>query len=168
MRRTNTFKPLLIVTIALAVLMSFAFSNGSLALSNADTTYLHLFRSKAAKNSLKNSLHLVMPPLKPAVISTTKINVSKPDDKLLTNVSVYPNPVTGDQINLKYELSRYSNVTIKILDVLGNDIITLYNQRVDAGERNFSYSLNSKLNRGFYFIRIVAGTESVIKRISVL
>ena len=167
MRQNFIFKHSRFVIITLAVLMSFAFSDGSLA-SNSDTTYLHLFKSKASKSSFKNSLHLVMPPMRPAVISTTKLNVAKSDDKLLTNVSVYPNPVTGDQINLKYELSRYSNVTIKILDVLGNDIITLYSQRIDAGEKSFSYSLNSKLNKGFYFIRIVAGTESVIKRISVL
>ena len=82
-------------------------------------------------------------------------------------MQVYPNPVT-DQVNLKYEISRNANVTIKILDVLGNDIITIFNQRVDAGEKLAYYNLNGKLSRGFYFIRIVAGTESVIKRISVL
>jgi hypothetical protein len=109
-----------------------------------------------------------MPPIKPAVISTTKVSVAKTDDKLLSNVQVYPNPVTTDQINLKYEISRSSNVTIKVVDVLGNEIITLYSQRVEPGEKSFSYQLNNKLARGFYFIRFVAGTESVIKRISVL
>jgi hypothetical protein len=80
---------------------------------------------------------------------------------------VYPNPIT-DQINLKLALSRNSIVTVKVMDVLGNDVVTLLAQRVESGEQNFSYPLNSKLARGFYFIRVVAGTESVIKRISVL
>lgn len=154
----------LITVIAFAICMSYA-PPGSAA--KPDTTYLHILKAKPAKNSFKNGLHLVLPPLKPAFISTTKVNVARADDRLLNNVEVYPNPVT-DQINLKYELSRNATVTIKIMDVLGNDIITLFSQRIEPGEKNFSYALNSKLTRGFYFVRVVAGTESVIKRISVL
>jgi len=155
-----------ILTIALAISLNFAFA-GTFKPQKADTTYLHLLKSKPTKSGYKNTLHLVLPPLKPAIISTTKVSVAKPDDKLLNNVQVFPNPVT-DQINLKYDLSRYSNVTIKVMDVLGNDIITLFSQRVEPGEKSFSYALNSKLTKGFYFVRVVAGTESVIKRISVL
>ena len=166
MRQTFTHTYSWIIIFALAIVMNFAFANG-LRYTRADTTYLHLLHSKAAKSTFKSSLHLVLPPMKPAVISTTKVFVARPDDKLLVNVQVYPNPVT-DQINLKYELSRSASVTIKIVDVLGSDIITLYSQREEAGEKTFNYSLNSKLTRGFYFIRVVAGTESVIKRISVL
>lgn len=166
MRRIFTHIHSWLVIIALAIFMNFAFSS-SFAYSQSDTTYIHLLKPKQTKSYLKNNLHLVLPPLKPAVISTQKVNVYKPDDKLLNNVQVFPNPVT-DQINLKYDLSRYSNVTIKIMDLLGNEIITLFNQRLEPGEKNFSYSVSNKLTRGFYFVRIVAGTESVIKRISVL
>ncbi|MDF2433048.1 MAG: hypothetical protein JWP44_2679 [Mucilaginibacter sp.] len=166
MRRIFTFKNSWSTTIALAIFMNLAFIN-SIAYSQIDTTYSHFLKAKSSKTTAKNGLHLVLPPLRPAVISTTKVNAYKPDDKLLNNVQVFPNPVT-DQINLKYDLSRYSLVTIKVMDVLGNDITTLFSQRQEPGEQSFSYSLNSKLSRGFYFVRIVAGTESVIKRISVL
>ena len=150
----------------MAIFMNFAFT-ASFSSSKNDTTRFDFLKSKS-KNPLKSGLHLVLPPIKPAVISTTKVNVYKPDDKLLMNVQVYPNPVTDNQINLKYELSRGSNVSIKVLDILGNDIVTLYSQREEAGEKTFTYYLNSKLTRGFYFVRIVAGTEYVTKRISVL
>jgi hypothetical protein len=166
MRRIFTYSYSRISVIAIALCLGFAFTN-SFAYSQSDTTYLRLLKPKQPKSYFKNNLHLVLPPLKPAVISTQKVSVYKPDDKLLNNVQVYPNPVT-DQINLKYDLSRYSNVTIKIVDVLGNEIITPFSQRVEPGEQSFSYALNGKLTRGFYFIRIIAGTESVIKRISVL
>ena len=132
-----------------------------------DTTLLHIFKAKNNRAAQKNTLHLVLPPLKPAVISTARVYAARADDKLLNNVQVFPNPVT-DYINLKYGLSRSSNVTIKVMDVLGNDIIILFSQRIEPGEKSFSYPLNSKLTRGFYFVRIVAGPESVIKRISVL
>jgi hypothetical protein len=166
MRRIFTYSYSRITVVALTICLGFAFSN-SVAYSQSDTTYARLLKPKQTKSYFKNNLHLVLPPIKPAVISTQKVSVYKPDDKLLNNVQVYPNPVT-DQINLKYDLSRYSNVTIKIVDVLGNEIITPFSQRVEPGEKNFSYALNGKLTRGFYFIRIIAGTESVIKRISVL
>jgi len=167
MRKKSTYQYSWILKIALAIFMSLAFV-GNFAFSQIDTTYAHLLKSRQTKSSLKSSLHLVLPPLKPAVISTQKVSVYRSDDKLLNNVQVYPNPVVADVINVKYDLSRYSVVTIKIVDVLGNDVATIFSQRLEPGEQNYTYPLNSKLQRGFYFVRIIAGTESVIKRISVL
>ncbi len=135
----------------------------------SDTTYLRNPKSKTALKSsyLKNGLHLAMPPLKPAATSSLKVSVSHADEKILNNVQVFPNPVT-DQINLKFSVSRNAIVSVKIMDLLGNEVISIFSQRVDMGEKNFSYSLSNKLSSGFYFVRIVAGTESVIRRISVL
>jgi hypothetical protein len=137
------------------------------AQQKTDTGFLSKARIIPQKSPFHNNLHLALPPLRPAATSSQKLNVVKPDDKLLEDVQVFPNPIT-DQVNIKYQLSRNAVVTVKVMDVLGNDLITLVSQRVESGEQNFSYSLASKLQRGFYFIRVVAGTESVIKRISVL
>jgi hypothetical protein len=52
--------------------------------------------------------------------------------------------------------------------MLGNNVLTLFSQRVEFGEQNISYNVASKLSRGFYFIRLVVGTESVNTRILVL
>lgn len=90
-----------------------------------------------------------------------------PDFKALSNVKVFPNPVE-DQINISYTLSKDANVTIKIMDVLGNEIATLLSQRLPSGEQNHSFAITSRLNSGYYFIRMIAGNETVIKRISVL
>lgn len=169
MRQSNTYIFSWILLIAFAISINFAFANGP-STKRADTTNLHLQKNKliSSKSAYpKNSLHLALPPLKPAATSNTKINVIRTDDKLLTDVQVFPNPIT-DQINVKYILSRNAIVTVKVMDVLGNNVITLLSQRIESGEQSFSYSINNKLSRGFYFIRVVAGTESVIKRISVL
>ncbi|MDR6940599.1 T9SS type A sorting domain-containing protein [Mucilaginibacter pocheonensis] len=173
MRRNTTYSFIYTCTrfvlIALAIFMNLAFvAEVKSARFITDTTYLRVSKGKSTKTSyLKNGLHLVLPPLKPAVTSSVKVSVSRPEDKLLNDVQLYPNPVT-DQINLKYTISRNSNVTIKIMDVLGNDITTMFSSRVDSGDHNINYPINNKLTRGFYFVRVVAGTESVIKRISVL
>ncbi|HVW13968.1 MAG TPA: T9SS type A sorting domain-containing protein [Mucilaginibacter sp.] len=155
------------IIIAVAISMYCVRANAQ----KADTTLnLHLQKGRfnPQKSSyLKNGLHLALPPLKPASTSAQKVSVIRPDDKLLTDVQVYPNPVT-DQVTVKYLLTRNAIVTVKVMDVLGNDVVTLVPQRIASGEQTFSYPLGSKLQRGFYFIRVVAGTESVIKRISVL
>jgi hypothetical protein len=148
--------------------VNFAFAGGSK--KSTDTTTLRVQKNKLLNSKTpysKNSLHLALPPLKPAATSATKINVIRTDDKLLTDVQVYPNPIT-DQINIKYMLSRNAIVTVKVMDVLGNDVITLLSQRIGSGEQTFSCPVNNRLSRGFYFVRVVAGTESIIKRISVL
>ena len=168
MRQNYTYTFSWILIIALAMSINSAFAGGSK--KRTDTTTLHTQKSKFLTSKTpysKNSLHLALPPLKPAATSATKINVIRTDDKLLTDVQVYPNPIT-DQINIKYMLSRNAIVTVKVMDVLGNDVITLLSQRIGSGEQTFSYPVNNRLSRGFYFVRVVAGTESVIKRISVL
>ena len=112
-------------------------------------------------------------PVKPSATTASAVpsnSTAKKDDdteKILNNVKVFPNPV-ADQLNLTYNINKDSNVTIKIMDLLGNEVITLLNQRISAGEQANSFSLSSRLNSGFYFIRFIVGTETVIKRISVL
>ncbi|MBE7176513.1 MAG: T9SS type A sorting domain-containing protein [Mucilaginibacter polytrichastri] len=88
-------------------------------------------------------------------------------DKVLSDIKIYPNPIT-DQLNLSYSLRHDANITIRIMDVLGNPVVTLLQQRVSAGNQQNSFSLTNKLNSGFYFVRVTIGTESIIKRISVL
>ena len=152
--------------ILLAVMVNVAIAKG-MVVQKTDTSYLKYLKGKARPMN-KNILHLSLPPIKPAVISNAKLFVGRPDDKLLSNVQVYPNPVVNDILNVKYTVSRGAFVNIKIMDVLGNDVINLFSQRVDMGEQTITYPINSKLSRGFYFLRINVGTESINKRISVL
>ncbi len=118
-----------ILAIACAMSISPAFADGKK--KSIDTTNSHAQKNRffSSKGTYpKSSLHLTLPPLKPAATSTTKINVIRTDEKLLNDVQVYPNPIT-DQINVKYVLSRNAIVTVKIMDVLGNDVITLLSQQ---------------------------------------
>ena len=164
MKRKFTHFNLWIILTVITVAINYAFTT---AVHSQDTTLL-LRKSKNTKTSyLKNGLPFALPPLKPGVVSTTKFSVKRADDKLLSDVQIFPNPVT-DQLNLKYAVSRNTSVTIKIVDVLGNDLLTIFSQRVETGDQKFTYMLNNKLSRGFYFVRIIAGTESTIKRLSVL
>jgi hypothetical protein len=103
------------------------------------------------------------------LISSTKTipqNPAKPE-KILTVLKIYPNPV-DDQINLILRIDRESNLSVKVMDLLGNEVVTLSNERIQSGEQTKNYTIPNRLNTGIYFLKIVAGTETVVKRISVL
>ncbi len=119
---------------------------------------------------LQKGIGIKVVPFKPIPVKITNVGPnalkSFPTDKVLNNVKVYPNPV-ADQLNLTYQVSKEANVTIKIMDVLGNEVVTLLSQRQSAGEKISSFDISSRLNSGFYFIRLIVGNETVVKRISV-
>ncbi len=117
-------------------------------------------------------------PFKPAVIRASAPVASAPytpknvqvqvlDNKLMNNLKVYPNPVE-DQLNFSYHMTKEANVTIKVMDVLGNEITTLFSQKMAAGDQVNTFNVGTKLSTGFYFIRFVAGSQTLVKRISVL
>lgn len=115
----------------------------------------------------KSDLKVSMTPFKP--LARAAASAAKPagDFKVLNNVKVAPNPAE-DQITVSYSLTKETSVTIKIMDVLGNEIATLLSQRLPSGDQNHNFNIASRLNSGYYFIRLIAGSETVIKRISIL
>ncbi|MFD1255181.1 T9SS type A sorting domain-containing protein [Mucilaginibacter terrae] len=169
MGQRYTFNYLWVIIIAAAISINFAFNYGPGKGITRDTIYLRKTKPNQKQSYLKNGLSTgTLPPLKPSPYANIKPTIPVATDKLLTNVQIYPNPIT-DQINIKYTVSRNSNVTIKIMDVLGNNVATLLSERVDSGEQKFARLLSSnKLTSGFYFLRVTVGTESIIKRITIL
>ncbi|WP_316827186.1 T9SS type A sorting domain-containing protein [Pedobacter miscanthi] len=89
-------------------------------------------------------------------------------DKLLTIVKIYPNPVE-EQLNIILSIGKDgTQTTIKIIDLLGNEVATLANERLNSGEQTKTFNIPSRINPGIYFLRVIAGSESQVKRISVL
>ena len=132
--------------------------------------------TRPGKPSAVQAVKINITPFKPSYIKTIPAGNStsqsakssnSADLKILSNVKVYPNPV-ADHLNLSYFVNKDSNVTIKIMDVLGNEITTLLSQRLPAGEQLNSFTISPTFNSGYYFIRLVVGNETIIKRISIL
>lgn len=74
----------------------------------------------------------------------------------------YPNPF-NPITQVKFEIPKSSFVTIKVFDVLGNEIITLANEQLRAG----SYSVNwdaSIYPSGIYFYKIITNGFSESKK----
>ena len=87
-------------------------------------------------------------------------------DKMITNVKVMYNPVAS-QITTSFKLTKQNNVSIKLMDALGNEVLNLSNSPLDAGNHNLSFETEGKVSAGFYFVRVSSGTETVVKRISI-
>ncbi|MFQ3609155.1 MAG: T9SS type A sorting domain-containing protein, partial [Chloroherpetonaceae bacterium] len=70
----------------------------------------------------------------------------------------YPNPFNPTTI-INYQLPTASNVSLKIYDVLGKEVVTLVNGRQEAGTYNFNFNA-SNLASGIYFYRLQASATN--------
>ncbi len=86
--------------------------------------------------------------------------------KNITNAKVMYNPVS-EQINVNFKLAKQSTVVIKLMDALGNEVLSLSNGTLEEGIQSLSFDTDGKIAAGFYFVRLTSGTETVIKRLSI-
>jgi photosystem II stability/assembly factor-like uncharacterized protein len=78
----------------------------------------------------------------------------------------YPNP--ADEFTyISFNLPKRTHVEMKIFDIKGNEIATLYNGVKEGGLENILFD-TKKLASGVYFCHIVAGELSETKRIVVV
>ncbi|MBT8379041.1 MAG: T9SS type A sorting domain-containing protein [Ignavibacteria bacterium] len=83
--------------------------------------------------------------------------------KLLQN---YPNPF-NPTTKIEYQIPKLSFVTIKVYDVLGNEIATLVNNEKQAGSYEISW-YSENLPSGVYFYRLQAGNFIDTKKMILL
>lgn len=101
------------------------------------------------------------------VFSTFEVtNKNEDSEKNITSVKVMYNPI-AEQINANFKLSKQSNLSIKLMDALGNEVLALANNTYDEGTHSLSFETEGKISPGFYFVKLKSGTETVIKRISI-
>lgn len=143
---------------------------------NTDSSRIYLKTKAKINNSLpliKGSVPTYQPKIYRYLPSGTNNsaanteNTKLKNDKILIVTRIYPMPL-ADQLNINFRLKKEAAVSIKLTDLLGNEISTLGSETISAGEHTRSYAIPAKLNAGMYFLRIVAGGEPVIKRVSVI
>jgi len=78
----------------------------------------------------------------------------------------YPNPFNPSTV-IKYTISNKQFVTLKVYDVLGNEVATLVNEQLPAGEYEVEFKPESSIKNpasGVYFYKLIAGTFSETKK----
>jgi hypothetical protein len=96
-----------------------------------------------------------------ALITDIKQNSQTPSSFALEQN--YPNPFNPSTV-IKYSLAVASNVTIKVYDILGNEVKTLVNENRGAG--NYSVTFDAKsLPSGVYLYKLTAGNYTSVKKL---
>lgn len=104
-------------------------------------------------------------------LMTGRINVSNVTAGIASiskaDFQVYPNPVTDKRINVNYSINREQLVSIRLMDILGNEVATLTNERKAAGDYKLNFELEETVRSGLYFVRMNIGNEILTRRISI-
>jgi hypothetical protein len=91
-----------------------------------------------------------------------------PKDFILYNSFPNPfNPIT----KIAYQIQGLCFVTLKVYDVLGNEVATLVNEEKEAGYYSIDFnasSANGGLPSGVYFYQLRAGDYNAVKKMSLL
>lgn len=104
-------------------------------------------------------------------LMTGRINVNNSTSAIASftkaEFQVYPNPVTDKRINVNYSINKEQLVSIRLMDILGNEVATLTNERKSAGEYKLNFELEETVRSGLYFVRMNIGNEILTRRISI-
>jgi len=96
--------------------------------------------------------------------------VSAADDPVVAplsfKLSSYPNPFNA-QTTITFDLPRAGNVTLTLFDVLGREVETLLNEKMNAGSHTLNYSA-SALPSGVYFAALKSGGVSTTQKLLLL
>ncbi len=83
------------------------------------------------------------------------------------DLNVFPNPSNGEFI-VEVELPFKANVQIKILNLIGTELMELYDNFMQAGSHRFTINESNKLKPGVYFIQMDASpidsSQSIINK----
>lgn len=80
----------------------------------------------------------------------------------VSSMVIAPNPTQGSA-TLSVMMNTNTDATIKMTDMTGRDVMTLYNGLLPAGQKNISFDTQN-ISSGIYTIRISDGKTSVQKR----
>jgi len=101
---------------------------------------------------------------------TTDITVTGVDDDIIANNFTleqnYPNPF-NPSTTIKYSLAERSAVTLKVYDVLGNEVANLVNTSQEAGQHSINFDA-SGLSSGLYIYTLNTGNFTSSKKMMLL
>jgi hypothetical protein len=99
----------------------------------------------------------------------TVTGIDKNSDEIPYNFALmqnYPNPF-NPSTNLSFVIGNSSFISLKVYDILGNEVATLVNEEKPAGSYEISFDA-SNLAGGVYFYRLTAGNYSDVKKMMVM
>lgn len=114
-------------------------------------------------------------PIQPSVVYIAAVNVREtPIISVGNEITVYdysleqnyPNPF-NPSTSISFTLAEKSDVTLKVYDVLGNEVATLINTTKDAGKHSVNFDA-TEMASGLYIYTLNAGTFTSSKKMMLL
>ena len=100
----------------------------------------------------------------PVGIAENEVEAAIPDK--ITGFQNYPNPFNATT-TIEYELPYQTRATIKIYNILGREIETLFDGQQSAGCHNISWKADN-MPSGIYFLKLRASDQVETKRMVLL
>lgn len=99
---------------------------------------------------------------------TSRLAYSNDDESIINNattLSIYPNPNSGEQLNVNLEYLS-TNSTLTITDIYGKVILTKQ-LNIDQSEYSVNVKFENKLSAGFYLVSISSGGNTTTEKLLV-
>jgi hypothetical protein len=77
---------------------------------------------------------------------------------------VFPNPAS-DFINVSYTLNLSGIVNIRIMNAAGVEVANILKESQDPGQYRNTFSLNSDLSSGIYYVSLISSNQSFINKL---
>ncbi|MEO6694735.1 MAG: T9SS type A sorting domain-containing protein, partial [Ignavibacteria bacterium] len=78
----------------------------------------------------------------------------------------YPNPF-NPTTKINFQLTMFNFVSLKVYDILGNEIESLINENISAGSYSIEWNA-SNYSSGVYFYKLETGSFTDVKRMMLL
>lgn len=103
-----------------------------------------------------------------AWIDSLGINESNNPDvqSEILSLRVYPNPI-NDAATIELTLTKPNIVSIKIYNIVGQEIATVISENINAGHHRYHWN-TMKIPNGIYFCRATTGNRSQVRKITVI
>jgi hypothetical protein len=97
---------------------------------------------------------------------TNGYRMSRPESAATDlNLTLYPNPAS-DNLNIHYTLSQNSNVTIRLMSMIGAVVADEKYLSQESGDYDLNMPLQSlNLNKGIYFVEVLVNDTRTLKKI---
>ena len=95
----------------------------------------------------------------------TGVLVGLNEPAALALFEAFPNPYEG-KVNIRYQLSESSEVSLRVVDVLGKEVAVLADEEQSPGTKTYAFSARSLgLEAGIYFVVLEAGGRKAVRKL---
>ena len=99
-----------------------------------------------------------------AVSFCADLSTSVGEVKEIADLEIYPNPTQG-VLNVKFELEKSSDVSIRVMDFNGKVVLQNANQNLNTGLHQYAFNLNDMQAKGMYLLSIQTNDGILVQKV---